>query len=101
MGDEQLELIDVDDPKYKAVKKQIVEYESLKQENSEQTSANNVAEKTKRKKVLEAVLAANITPDSDGVYHLRINGKIYDISQESQLRIKKHKAPKDETASED
>ena len=92
---EQLELIDVKDPKYKAVCKQITEYEALKTENQEQHSANMAAEKAKRKKVFEAVEACGIKPDADGVYHVPVDGKIYDISQDAQLKIKKHSAPKD------
>lgn len=94
--DEQLELIDVKDPKYKAVCKQITEYEELKQENKEQHSADREAERAKRKKVFEAVEAAGIKPDKEGVYHVPMDGKIYDFFQDSQLKVKSHKAPKDE-----
>lgn len=94
---EQLELIDVDDPKLKVVKKHILEYEALQADNREQGSANRVAEKTKRAKVLEAVTSANLKPDSNGVYHITCNGKVYDISQESQLKIKKHALPKNDS----
>lgn len=94
--EEQLELIDVDDPKFKAVKKQILEYEKLKDENREQGSANRTAERNKRTKVFEAVMGAELKPDSNGVYRVMLGGKVYEISQDSQLKIKKHNAPKDD-----
>lgn len=96
VSEEQLELIDVDDPKFKTVKKQIIEYEKLKEENREQGAANRTAERNKRAKVFEAVMGANLKPDANGVYHISLGGKVYDISQDSQLKIKKHNAPKEE-----
>jgi hypothetical protein len=97
---EQLELIDVDDPQFKALKKQIGEYDRLVSDNREQASANRTREKDKRVKVLEAVKAADLTPDANGVYHIKFGGKVWDISQEAQLRIKKH-AAKEETPDAD
>jgi len=67
----------------------------------EQHAADRTAEKAKRGKVFDAVTGAGIKPDAEGVYHLTVNGKVYDISQDSQLKIKKHNAPKDETAADD
>ena len=98
---EQLELIDVDDPKLKGVKKELGEYDDLLTENREEASAGRDAERAKRKKVLEKVLSAGLKPDADGVYHLRFGSRVWDISQEAQLKIKKSKAPKEEAPETD
>lgn len=95
---EQLDLIDVDGPKMRAVKKQIVEYEALKDENAETAQANHQAEKAKRTKVLEEVKSADIAPDSEGAYHLVLDGRVYTLRQEAQLKITKKKAPPSENA---
>lgn len=100
-ADEQMDLIDVDDPKLKPVKKQITEYEKLKEENKVQHSADRVAEKEKRKKVFAAIQAAGINPDADGVYRFRMDGKVWEFSQEAQLRIKKRNAPRDDNPDPD
>ena len=90
---EQLELIDVDDPKLKDVKKELLAYDKLKEANKEQGSAGREAEKSKRQKVLAAIIEAGVKPDAEGVYHLTFAGKQWDIRQDNQLKIKKHKAP--------
>jgi hypothetical protein len=89
----QLELIEVDDPAYKDVKRELIGYEKLVLEAKEQHAADKKAEEAKRKKVLAAIVAANIKPDAEGVYHLTFGGKQWSISQESQLKIKHKKAP--------
>ena len=98
-NDVQLDLIDVDDPKFKAVRKQITEYEALKQENKEQHQANTAAEKAKRTKVFEAITGSDLKPDADGVYHFLFSGVEWTVSQDSQLKIHKRKAPQDEAPS--
>ena len=60
---EQPELVDVQDPKYKEVCKQITEYEALKTENQEQHSANVAAERAKRKKVFQAIVTLLADPE--------------------------------------
>jgi hypothetical protein len=87
---EQLALIDVEDPKLKVVKKELKEYDKMMSDNREQHSADRVAERTKRKRVLDAVVKSDVKPDSEGVYHLRFDGRVWDICQDSQLKIKKH-----------
>ena len=101
MKTSQLELIDVKDPKYKAICKQITEYEALKDENTEQHSANVAAERAKRKNVFDAVEACGIKPDADGVYHVPMDGKMYDIFQDAQLKIKARKVPAEAPAPTD
>lgn len=86
----QMELIDVDDPKLKDIKREITGYDKMLTANKEQHAADRKAEKAKRAKVLEAIVAAGVKPDADGTYHLCFGGKQWDISQEAQLKIKKH-----------
>ena len=89
--DEQMTLIDVDTPEMKEVKKELTQYEKLKMENAEQHAADREAEKDKRLRVLAAIEASGATPNADGEYHFRVGDKEWVISQDSQLKIKKHK----------
>ena len=95
--DTQLQLIDVDDPKLADVKRELKAYDNILAENREQGAANRQAEKAKRARVLEKVEAAKLKPGPDGVYRLTLDGKTWEISQEAQLKIKKHAAPKEES----
>lgn len=91
---EQLELIDVDDPNLKEVKREILGYDKLLTANREQHASDREAEKRKREKVLAAIEATGIQPEADGSYHMVLDGKEWVLFQDSQLKIKKHKAPK-------
>jgi hypothetical protein len=97
--DTQLELIDIDSPEFKKLKKIIKDYEGLKVRKKDKIKELNEAEKSARGHVLEAVIAAGVKPDADGAYHVSLDGKVYDLCQDSQLKIKKHDAPKDESPS--
>jgi hypothetical protein len=96
----QLELIDVDDPKYKEVKRELLAYDTLKIANQEEGAARRKGLKDKKKKVIAAIVATGEQPDSAGTYHFLLAGKQWDISQPSELKIKKHNA-KDADPSED
>lgn len=99
--EEQLELIDVDGPELKPVKKQITEYEKLTEENKVQHSADRQAERDKRKKVFAAIEAAGIKPDAEGVYRFLMGGHVWEFSQEAQLKIKKKNAPREPKSDDD
>ena len=86
----QLELIDVDDPALKDTKRALMAYDKLLTEKKESAAAYREKEEASRDKVLSAITAAGVSPDASGVYHLSFGGKQWDISQEAQLRIKKH-----------
>jgi hypothetical protein len=87
----QLELIDVDDPALKDTKRALVAYDKLLTEKKESAAAYREKEEASRDKVLTAIQAAGVSPDANGIYHLSFGGKQWDISQEAQLRIKKHR----------
>ena len=97
---EQLSLIETDTPATNAAKKNIKEYEQLQEENREQHAADRIALKAKKMKVFEAVQAAGFKPDAEGAYHIALDGKDWTISQDSELKIKKH-AIKDSDSSDD
>ena len=89
----QMELIDVDDPKFKDVKRELKGYETMVENHREQHSADKKAEEAKKAKVLSALHETGIQPDAEGAYHVILGGKEYVISQPSQLKITKRKAP--------
>ena len=95
---DQMELMDVDDPKIKPIKKEIIEYEAMLDENRLQHAADREAEQKKRSKILEKLEAANIKPERDGVYRIPVDDYIWEISQEAQLKINRKKRPKEEAA---
>ena len=86
----QLTLIDVDDPALKETKRALLAYDKLLTEKTESAAAYREKEEESRAKVLAAIQSAGVSPDANGVYHLSFGGKQWDISQEAQLRIKKH-----------
>ena len=85
----QMELIDVDDPMLKGVKKSIMGYEKFKAEKKERSAADRQVEEKKRKEVLSEIQAAGLKPDALGTYHISLGGKEWLISQEAELKIHK------------
>ena len=94
-------LIENDTPEIKAVKRQIKEYDKLRTTNRETGAANRDAEEKKRAKVFESVKLAGIDPDTEGVYHIEIDETDWAFSQDSQLKIKKHKIKGDDAGDGD
>ena len=88
----QLELIDVDDPKYKEVKRRLLAYDKWDVANKEEGADRRKDGKKKKDEVIEAIVATGDQPDANGTYHFLLAGKQWDISQPAQLKIKKHNA---------
>jgi hypothetical protein len=93
-------LVDNYTPEMKAAVKKCKEYENLVGKQAEERAEYRIAEKKKRQQVLESIQASGIKPDADGSYTLRVDEKEWVLTQESQLKIKKHKIKDDETFEE-
>ncbi len=96
--DEQLDLIDVDHPQAKPLKRAIRAYNKLHEEKL----AAGASMDEQRTKILDIVKGMGVEPDADGVICFKMNGTSIRIAQgKSQLRIKEESDEPEEVDNDD